>query len=341
MERLIPGSDSYLLDEAAKKCKDAKERERLRALYVLSIGYTVSEVVKMFCVDESTIYNWIARWQEEKTLADKPREGRPPSLDEKDKKEIRKLVGESDPKKHGVNASFWDCRELRDYFGKKGKPVSRETIRRCLKEMGARYVKAEIKYADADIEKQKEFARWILGDLGADSAVLFLDESSVGCYPRKGYGWTFEKRLVVKAFEKQRRRTNCFGAVNPLEGKITQMTSGGAKAPSFVRFLRKVEKQYRGKEVIICLDNLQVHKSKLVKRFLDKHRRIVFRFLPPYSPDMNPQEQWWNYQRRKFLNNRSFDSTRQLASSLGWFVQKTPSERVMSVCSLEPLRRLL
>ena len=59
-------------------------------------------------MDEATIYRWIERWRVERSLADQPREGRPLKLDEKDKEEIRKLVEENDPKRHGVNASFWD-----------------------------------------------------------------------------------------------------------------------------------------------------------------------------------------------------------------------------------------
>lgn len=91
--------DSATLRELAARCKDAKERERLRALYALSIGQSITIVRNIFCVEESTIHRWIERWGSEKNLADKPKSGRPPTLDEKDKSELKNLVEENNPKK--------------------------------------------------------------------------------------------------------------------------------------------------------------------------------------------------------------------------------------------------
>jgi transposase len=342
---LIEADYQLLLRELAAKCKDAKERERLRALYAISIGKPIAEIMEIFCVDESTVHRWIVRWNEEKSLAERPRTGRPESLDEKDKAEMRKLVEENEPKKHGIkNASAWDTKELRAYFSRKERDVSRETLRRHLEAMGARYVKAELKYAEADEEKQREFAVEFFknAELRPNSAIIFFqDECSVSCSARKGYGWTFEKRLVITAPQRGRKRMNCFGAVNPFRGEVIQMASSQAKAPALIRFLRKVERKHPNRKIWIYLDNLPVHKSAKVKKFLENHKRIELRFMPPYSPELNPQEQWWRHQRRKLLNNRSFRSTRQLASSLGWFVRQTPAKQVMSACSLEPLRSLL
>ena len=264
------------------------------ALHALSRGYAVSLVAEIFCVDEASVYRWIDRWQAERNLADQPREGRPPKLAEKDKKEIKKLVEENDPKKHGVNASFWDCKELRLYLlSTRGKNVSQETIRRYLRGMGAHYVKAELEYAEADEDERENFAQRLLQDLSSkpDSVVvLFQDEMSVECSPRKGYGWTFEKRLVVKAPQTDRRRMNCFGAVNPFEGRVVQMTTKKeAKAPAFVRFLRRITREYPEGGIWVYADNLKVHKSEKVGRFLQKHPRVELRFLPAYSPTSTPR----------------------------------------------------
>ncbi|MEM3564636.1 MAG: helix-turn-helix domain-containing protein [Candidatus Jordarchaeaceae archaeon] len=168
--------DKGLLQMPAKKCKDAREKIRYLALHAISKGYTVSLVAEIFCVDEATIYRWIERWRVERNLADQPREGRPPKLDGKDKEEIRRLVEENDPKEHRVNASFWDCRELRLYFLRRGKTVSQETVRRCLKSIGARYVKAEIGYAEADEDGREKFAQQFLQDLASkpDSVVVLF-----------------------------------------------------------------------------------------------------------------------------------------------------------------------
>jgi transposase len=178
--------DSITLRELAAKCKDAKERERLRALYALSIGQSVATITNIFCVDESTIYRWIGRWESEKSLADNPKQGRPPLLDEDDKAELKDLVEENNPKRHGINASFWDTKEIQTYFMNNGKEVSRETIRNALKCMGARYVKAQLLYPEADENQRRQFAEQFHKEMASKPKsviVLFQDEMSAGCPP--------------------------------------------------------------------------------------------------------------------------------------------------------------
>ncbi len=98
--------DEGLLKRRAKECRDPNEKIRYFALHFLSIGRSISEASKAFIVDRSTIYDWMLQWKHEKTLSDKPKEGRPPSFGEKEEKEIKKLVEESDPSKHGLDATM-------------------------------------------------------------------------------------------------------------------------------------------------------------------------------------------------------------------------------------------
>ncbi len=333
--------DEQALRELAAACKDAKEKVRYLALHAISKGYVASTVSEIFCVDESTIYRWIERWKKERVVQDKPKSGRPPILSGKGKEVIKSLLEENNPKKHGINASFWDTKELQMYFRKQDKDISRETLRKYLKLIDARYVKAVIVFPEADIEKQRAFAKKFFEENKIGSAIiLFQDEMSAWCSARKGYGWTLKKRLEVKAPQRNRQRLNCFGAVCPNNGDIIQMTSKESKTPAFIRFLNKIAKKYHNKNVKLYLDNLPVHKARKVNEFICRHPNIQLEFMPPYSPDLNPQEQWWNYERRKLLNNRNFSSTNQLASSMSRFAKQTSSEQIMSICSLEALERL-
>jgi len=337
---MLSKEDSQLLSESAKKCTDAKERERLRALYAISIGHPISTVAEIFCVDEATVYRWIDRWQEEKNLQIKPREGRPPSLDKEDKQEIKKLIKEGNPQEHGINANAWTCKELRIYFLNKGKDVSEESLRVCLKRMGAKYVKATLRYAEADLKEQRKFARRFLRDMNTKPnsiVVLFEDEMSANTSARRGYGWTFEERLVIKAPQRNKQRLNCFGAVNPLKGEVIEISTREAKAPGFIRLLEKILKKYPGRRIWLYLDRGPVHRSIKVKHFLEKHNRLELKFLPPYSPDMNPQEHWWGYKREKFLNNFSFSSRHQMALGMAKFTRNVPAEQIKQTCSLAPL----
>jgi transposase len=337
--------DEPLLRQKAKDCKNAEEKIRYYALHAVSGGRSITEAAELFLVERQTIHEWINRWNEEKDLSNKPKLGKPPAFTEDEKKELKSLIDEGNPQKHGINAGIWDCTELRKYYLSKGKIVSEETIRLTLREMGAHYIKAQHEYREADYEKQREFALQFLKDMGKltdDIALLFEDEMSACTVPHKGYGWTFNERLITRTIERNKERVNCFGVTNPITGERIQMSSIIAKAPALVRFLEKVDARYRNmKEIWIYLDNGPVHKSKLVKKYMEEHPRIKLKFISPYSPDINPQEQIWNYDRKKFLNNNQFVNAKQLSMRLSWFVRRLKPDVVKSVASLIPIEALL
>lgn len=57
-----------------------------------------------------------------------------------------------------------------------------------------------------------------------------------------------------------------------------------------IRFMKRLIKDTPFK-VLLILDNLRVHHSKLVKAWLEENKeQIEVYFLPSYSPDMNPDE---------------------------------------------------
>lgn len=255
------------------------------------------------------------------------------------------MIDENAPEAHGINASFWDCTELRKYYLSKGKDVSEDTISRVLIKMGAHYVKAQFEYQEADIEKQKSFALSFLDDvkrLTKKTALLFGDEMSTCTSPHKGYGWTFNDRLVIKTPQSHKERLNTFGATNPVDGKRIQLSSKIAKAPALIKFMEKVLNVYADREEIwIYLDNGPVHKSRLLKEWLKAHQKVKIRWMPPYSPNLNPQELIWGYDRRKFLDNCVFTNERQLRMKLSWFVRRMKPDIVKSVASLIPIEALL
>lgn len=68
-------------------------------------------------------------------------------------------------------------------------------------------------------------------------------------------------------------------------------------------FLRRLRRAVRRRWVLI-LDRWNVHKSKLVRRYLQSHAdRIQVEWLPAYAPELNPAEQVWNHAKYSDLAN--------------------------------------
>ena len=59
---------------------------------------------------------------------------------------------------------------------------------------------------------------------------------------------------------------------------------------SFIEFLENlIADEHR--KIFLIVDNLRVHKSRAVTNWAEEHKdRIELFFLPPYSPEINPDE---------------------------------------------------
>lgn len=54
-------------------------------------------------------------------------------------------------------------------------------------------------------------------------------------------------------------------------------------------FVKQLYRQIRG-PIIVLWDNLNTHKSKLLRSYLQSHKRLHLEYLPPYAPELNPVE---------------------------------------------------
>jgi transposase len=90
-----------------------------------------------------------------------------------------------------------------------------------------------------------------------------------------------------------------------LTGQLVVNFAEKGNTKSFKKHLRAVLKAYKDKEkIIIYVDNVSFHHAKVLELFLAVHPKLEIRYLPAYSPDMNPVERVWWYMRKKITHNR-------------------------------------
>lgn len=88
-------------------------------------------------------------------------------------------------------------------------------------------------------------------------------------------------------------------AVNALGHFRFMTTEGRVTATVFRDFLKRLIAGMNRK-IILIVDGHPVHKAKLVKRFVSENQdRIELFFLPPYSPELNPDELVWPHVKAK------------------------------------------
>lgn len=97
-----------------------------------------------------------------------------------------------------------------------------------------------------------------------------------------------------------------------------------------------------GKKYYLVMDNAPWHKKakRLIKEnadneYSDINDKVVFVYLPPYSPDLNPIEQVWRKTRREVTHNRFFANAKQLEEEIDQYYEplSSPNTELQSLCS--------
>ncbi len=113
-----------------------------------------------------------------------------------------------------------------------------------------------------------------------------------------------------------REKVGFFGAVNVKTGDLITQPATTFNAESFKPFLQLLLHQTQG-PLSLILDNARWHRAKTLHPFFHQHRhRLVRRWLPPYSPELNPVERVWRLTRRLVTHNRYFTSLDDLEEAV-------------------------
>jgi transposase len=140
--------------------------------------------------------------------------------------------------------------------------------------------------------------------------VLFQDEFSLSNTATLSATWSPRgKQPEIACKQSKKERITGFGSVNLLTGQLVANFAPMGNAKTFKKHLKKVLRAYQDKDkIIIYVDNVRFHHAKILKPFLEAHPELEIRYLPAYSPDLNPVERVWWYMRKHITHNRYLQS---------------------------------
>jgi transposase len=93
----------------------------------------------------------------------------------------------------------------------------------------------------------------------------------------------------------QRQKVNVISAVNAQGAFWCQVYTHTLKQGPFREFL-KVFMSGQREKVFLVLDNHPAHIANSVKEYVQSTQgKLELHFLPPYAPELNPDEFVWNY----------------------------------------------
>jgi transposase len=101
-----------------------------------------------------------------------------------------------------------------------------------------------------------------------------------------------------------------------LDGRAESIVFDGAvDRKMFDEYIREILGPTLHLGDIVVMDNLNTHKSDLAQKIIESYQAEV-RFLPPYSPDLNPIEKMWS-KLKQLLRGMKPRTPDELFSSVG------------------------
>ena len=273
-------------------CKRVLEDGELPSVVAASLG---------FC--RTSIYPWLRRVQDEgyEALAETIAEGPPPKLTEPQRQRVKRWIVGKDPRQYGFEFGLWTRRivqqMIQDKFGQElclssvGKLLAQLelTPQQPLRRAYERDPVAIQEWLQETYPQLRERAR------KHGAKIYFLDETGFSSEPnlRRTYGLK-GKTPVVKT-SGQRQKVNVISAVSAQGAFWCQVYTHTLKQGSFIEFLKEFLSSRREK-VFLVLDSHPAHIANSVKEYVQSTQgKLELHFLPPYAPDLNPDEFVWNY----------------------------------------------
>jgi transposase len=124
--------------------------------------------------------------------------------------------------------------------------------------------------------------------------IFFGDEAGVRSDDHIGTTWAPVGKTPIIKTTGARFGVNIVSAISPRGEMEFMITKGKFNSEIFIEFLKKLIR-YKRRKIFLIVDGHPTHKSKKVKAFIDENKeRIRLFILPPYSPELNPDELVWN-----------------------------------------------
>jgi transposase len=147
--------------------------------------------------------------------------------------------------------------------------------------------------------------------------LLYVDEASFYLLPQLGITWAKRGHSPVLREGCRYQHLSAISAISPAGDLVYQIQESSFKGKDVVGFLKKLLDTLKQKLLIIW-DGARIHSSKEVKDFLrkDKNETIYLAKIPPYSPELNADEQVWKTLKCDMLKNVVCKNLTQLKTKL-------------------------
>ncbi len=119
--------------------------------------------------------------------------------------------------------------------------------------------------------------------------IYWADEMGIQSTDNRGRTYGLVGKTPVIKKPGSRFKVNMLAAISPQGFMNWMVFEDNFDSKKFIEFLGRMRRQIKQK-IFLIVDNLRVHHSKKVQQYVSKYKDDIELFLPPYCPELNPQE---------------------------------------------------
>lgn len=322
--------------DARSLSPEAQEAIRRRAVKAVRGGMKQTEAARHFEVARGTVAKWMAWFRQGglRALA-KKRQGRPKGasrLKGWQAAGIVRTIVDRTPEQLKMPFVLWTREAVRDLIAARhGIRPSLTTVGRWLKRWGFTPQKPVRRAWE---QEPKRVRRWLKetyprvrqeakqegGEIHwGDEMGLRSDHQAGRSYGRKG-------RTPVIGGTGQRFGCNMISTVTNRGTLRFMVFQGRFNAQVFLEFLKRLVKSAKRK-VYLIVDRHRVHCAHVVKKWLEAHREeIRLILLPPYSPELNPDEMLNHDVKANALGRRRPRDQQEMIADVRGYLRSTQKQ---------------
>jgi transposase len=291
-----------LKQDARKLDHKTLEEIRIRAVQQVHAGQSPEVVIAALGFSRRCIYSWLAQYRAGGWDALKAKKivGRPKKLTGGQIQWIYTTITMKNPLQLQLSFALWTRAQIRTVLYRKYKVrLSLSAIGRLLAQMGLSCQKPLFRAWQQNPEMVKHWLETEYPRIRAEAKregaeIFFEDESGVRSDFHAGTTWAPKGKTPIVRATGQRFSLNMISAISPKGNLRFMIVTGGVGAKVFIEFLKRLM-HGRRRPIYLIVDGHPSHRSKLARDFVGSlGGKLKLFFLPPYSPELNPDELVWN-----------------------------------------------
>ena len=297
---------------------------RKRGVFAVQDGQLATLVAKVLGVQKSTLFGWLARYRRGGwgALDARKRGGRPPKLTAKMLTWVYDTVATADPRQMKFPFALWTSLMIAELIWREFHiRLSKASVCRLLNQLGLSPQRPLWRAFQKDPERVEKWIkaeypkiRTLARKQGAD--IFFADEAGVRSDFHSGTTWAVCGKTPVVSTTGARFGCNAISAISPRGAMRFMLVPGKLSAEVFVAFLKRLIHNWPS-PVFLIVDGHPVHKSTAVSKFVaSTEGKLRLFHLPPYSPELNPDEQVWNHLKNHGVGRNPATGPDQLKHSI-------------------------